>query len=296
MNADGTPIARRRAITAAGTVLFAGLAGCLGDDDDADDHSIVAEAPFDEVGVGEFELLDRAHDPPEMVAYVHGDHWHGGLPTVPLGGTLSLGAEVVGDTGDPIDLSDEYELRAGVAHGAPEGVVDFDFHGDHVHVVGETEGVTEIVLVLWHDDHADYQSPAITVQVTGVDDADAFDAHHVDELHILDRAHDPHEAVAEWHDDHWHGALPTVPVGDTVSLGAVFIDEDGNEAALSDEYELRVALADGAAELVSFDFHGDHVHVIGEAEGTTQVVFQLWHDDHAEFTSTPIDVTVGAAS
>jgi len=79
---------------------------------------------------------------------------------------------------------------------------------------------------------------------------------------------------------------------DNVSLGAVFTDDGGNEAELNGEYELRVRLEDDADEIVEFDYHGDHVHIIGEEEGETEVVFQLWHDDHADFETSPIDVTV----
>ncbi len=329
MTVDPDAETRRRLLVASGSLAALGLAGCLGDDaeeedpgddeddEDEDDHDEddhdeddhdhdhdeeVAEEAFDELGVADegFVVLDRAHDPHEEVAYVHGDHWHGSLPHIEVGDNVSLGAEIEPEDGDSLELGDEYELRVAEAHDAPEGIVGIDegdYHGDHVHINGESEGITEVVFLIWHDDHADYQSPPIDAQVVEEDDHEhehehEFDAHHVADVRIFDRAPDPHEEVAHYHDDHWDGELPTVPVGEHVSLGAEFEDDEGNLADLDHEFELRVRLADDADDIVEFDYHGDHVHVIGEEEGTTEVVFQLWHDDHADFETEPIAVDV----
>lgn len=109
---------------------------------------------------------------------------------------------------------------------------------------------------------------------------------------IVDRQTD--EVVADVHDDHWHGELPTIPVDDRVSLGAIVEDEDGDEIPLSEKYELRVRLEDDADDIVSFEYHGDHVHLLGEEEGESVVVFQVWHGDHADYETPPIDVTVAS--
>ncbi len=264
-------------------------------DDDDHDHDHDDDGYVDEIGIYEFQLLDRAHDPHEEISYMHGDHWHGAgdFPTVPEGDNLSIGAEAFDEDGEEIELWEEYELRASVVSDADEDVVSFDYHGDHIHVIGEEEGLTEVIFQVWHDDHADYQTEPLAVQVGDEEeDGEEFDAHHVSDVAILDRAQDPHEEVADWHDDHWHGEIPTVPVGDNVSLGATFVDDDGNEAELNGAYELRVRLEEDASDIVEFDYHGDHVHIIGEEEGETAVVFQLWHDDHADFETTPVEITV----
>ncbi len=311
MERDAKFATRRKLLAVSGSVALFSLAGCLGDDDEAtpdddgddhddhdhdhDDHDPadeVQDGHFDEIGIGEFEILDRAHDPHEEVAYMHDDHWHGSLPTVPPGDTVSLGAYVEDEGGDEIELGDEYELKAAVAAGADDSVVSFDYHGDHVHIIGEEEGVTEIVFLVWHGDHADYQTDAITVQVS---DEGEDDHGSVAEFEILDRAYDPHETVAYVHDDHWHGDLPVIPLDDTVSLGATIEDDEGDEIVMNGEYELRVDLAEGAPEdVVSFDYHGDHVHVIGEEEGVTEVVFQLYHDDHVDYETPAIVAQVSA--
>lgn len=290
----GSPLTtgRRRFIAGGVAGLFVGIAGCIGDDDPADNGVTVADEEFDDFGIDEFELLDRGHDPHEEVAYVHGDHWHGGLPTIDVEETLSVGAHIHDEDGDHVDLGDGLEVQVHQAPGASDGILSLDNHGDHVHLTGEEVGITEVVFLLVEDGTAVYQTPPITAQVSEGHDHDEFDAHHVSEVRIYDRAPDPHEEVADWHDDHWHGTIPPIPLDDNISLGASFVDADGNEAELSGEYELRVSLAEGADDIVSFDFHGDHVHIIGEVEGTTAVVFELWHDDHADFTTTPIEAEV----
>lgn len=284
-------------MSSAGVLATAAVTGCLGDDeadDHDDDHDDHADGYFDELGIYEFQLVDRAHDPHKEISYMHGDHWHGAgdFPTVPEGDNLSIGATAYDEDGDEIELWNGNELRAAVASGANDNVVSFDFHGDHVHIIGEEEGLTEIVFKVWHDDHADYQTAPLAVQVGDEEEDGEFDAHHVSDVSVLDRAYDPHEEVANWHDDHWDGEIPPVPVDDNVSLGAIFVDENGNEAELNTDYELRTRLEDDAPDIVEFDFHGDHVHIIGEEEGETAVIFQLWHGDHADFETTPIQVTV----
>lgn len=155
---------RRVFVSGAGaTLLLGALAGCLGGDDD--DANAVASEPFDDIGVAEFEVLDRSEDPAEVTAYVHDDHWHGEIPNVPVDDTVSLGATVFDEDGEALELGDAFELRVAEAAEADTDVLSFDYHGDHVHLVGEETGVTEIVFLLWHDDHADYQSEPIAVQV-----------------------------------------------------------------------------------------------------------------------------------
>lgn len=291
-------ITRRMFVGGFVTVWAAGAAGCLGDDDGDDGGNPnleVADDYFDDIGIYILQLLDRSHEPPEEISYMHDDHWDaaGEFPTVAEGDHLSLEATAYTEDEEELELWDEYELHVDVAPQGDEDLVSFESHGDHVYIHGEAEGVTEIVFLLAENGEVAYQSGSIAVMV-GSDNGEAgdFDPHHVSDVSILDRAHDPHEEVAQWHDDHWDGELPTVPIDDTISLGATFVDEDGNEAELSDAYELRTALAEGADEIVSFDYHGDHVHIIGDEAGTTEVVFELWHDDHVDFETTPIAVAV----
>lgn len=177
--------ANRRCVLLSSGVLLGTLAGCLGDDGSADDSDAnldIADAPFDSIGIDTFELLDRSHDHPEKIAYMHGDHWHGHLPSFSPSEALSIGANVVGEDGEPVEIGDEYEFAVDYSPGADESVVTLDHHGDHVHIVGEEEGVSELVFLLVHDNHIEYQSDGITVTV-GEESSD----HHHDDHH-----HDDH--------------------------------------------------------------------------------------------------------
>ncbi len=109
---------------------------------------------------------------------------------------------------------------------------------------------------------------------------------------IIDRRAE--EVTAYVHVDHWHGSLPVIPAGENISLGA-YVEENGKEVLLDgNHHALGVALADGAEEdIVSLNSHGDHVHIIGEQEGETLVVFQFIHDGDVEYETPPIAVAVG---
>ena len=332
MSSDPRDRTRRNVLVTSGTVAALAIAGCLGEDDPGDeggndddyddeddydgndddndeteDHDSEDEEDFDHLGVADegFVILDRAHDPHEEAAYIHGDHWHGSFPSVPVGDNVSLGASVELEDGEDLELGDEYELRVEVPDDAPEGIVEIDeeehFHGDHVHVYGEEVGITEVVFLIWHDDHADYRSPPIDVQVVDEDDTDEddHDEEYVSEFKLLDRAHDPHEEISYVDGDHWHGEdeFPTIPAGDNVSIGAFVEDADGEEIVLGPEYELGVEVAEDAEDGIveiddDEDFHGDHVHIYGESAGETEIVFLLIHDDHVDYETPPLTVEV----
>ena len=294
----------------AGTVSLATLAGCLGDDadDDADDNGQTdgmddggddggennGDVP-DALDLETFEIVDRDAD--AVTAYVHGDHWHGDPIEIPEGDRRSLGAIVEDESGEPVELADGYELTVAVVEGAPE-IVDVDLHGDHVHVTGTETGLTDLVFTIEYDGETLYETPTLQTDVGDHDDhGDGQPA----EFQLLDRDPDPHEVVATYHDDHWHGEddIPTIPVGETLSLGGTFLDGDENEIPIGtgESYELAVQLAEDAEEgVVSIDpdehWHGDHVHLYGEAAGETTVVFSLWHDDHADWETAPVTVVV----
>lgn len=135
---------------------------------------------------------------------------------------------------------------------------------------GETEATT-------------VEEPVVEVEQEVVEGINVFE--------IIDRREDA--VVADMHDDHWHGSLPEIPLGENISLGA-YIEENGEEEVLDGEHHaLGVALAEGAEEgIVSIDLHGDHAHITGEQEGTTQVVFQFIHDGEIEFVTPAIEVHV----
>ncbi|MCP1663304.1 MAG: hypothetical protein D5R99_07805 [Methanocalculus sp. MSAO_Arc1] len=103
----------------------------------------------------------------------------------------------------------------------------------------------------------------------------------VAELEIIDRS--TGNVVADFHDDHWHGELPHIHEGDDIELMANFIGEDGAFIPLyhgsrnpDGIYAMSARIADGApAGFARVSDHGDHVHIYGDHEGDTYVVFQL---------------------
>ena len=258
--------------------------------DDHDDHD-------HDMDVNTFEILNR-RDGHTKTAYVHGDHWHGSLPNVVLGGqSSSLGANIIDSEGNDVTLDREghNSFVVALAEGAPEGIVEFGQHGDHVHIIGVSAGLTQVVFQWVHDGEVKYTTPAINVLVVEDDHHNHDHDMEVNTFEILNRR-DGHTKTAYVHGDHWHGSLPNVVLGgQSSSLGANITDSEGNEINLSSDghNQFVVALADGASEgIVEFGQHGDHVHIIGVSAGLTQVVFQWVHDGEVRFTTPPINVLV----
>jgi len=122
----------------------------------------------------------------------------------------------------------------------------------------------------------------------------------VAEVEIRDRA--TNTLYLESHGDHWDGpGIPHLHVGEEIALNVHFFDAEGNEANLGGgEFELRVRLADAARDggvegtpgIVDFSAHGDHADIEGIAEGETYLVFQLYHGNHSDFDTMPIEFEV----
>jgi hypothetical protein len=115
-------------------------------------------------GVSTFEIDN--HQTGEVIASVHGDHWHGSTPEIEKGGFMPVGANIEDADGNEIDLSDDHHsIDARLAEGADEGVVSLDGHGDHVRVDGDEEGSVGVVFQLLHDGNVEYETPSIEVEV-----------------------------------------------------------------------------------------------------------------------------------
>lgn len=139
------------------------LAGCEEEAQTADDHYDQDHSHHEEITI--FEVIDRRAE--EVTAYVHVDHWHGSLPVVKVGENISLGAYIEEDD-EEVELDgDHHALGVDLAPGAEEGIVSFDLHGDHVHIIGEQEGVTEVVFQFLHDGEVEFETDPIEVEVEG---------------------------------------------------------------------------------------------------------------------------------
>ena len=128
---------------------------------------------------------------------------------------------------------------------------------------------------------------------------------HIDRLEVVDRGQTDRPTVATWTvEDGWTAGseLPRIPRGERISLGVRALCEDGDDIiAEDDHYEARYALAPGAPTGIIDTgrdniFHGDHVHIYGIEEGSTQIELLVWHGDHSDLETDPIDVFVDVIS
>jgi len=136
------------------------------------------------------------------------------------------------------------------------------------------------------------------------DDNDDHEDMHI--LEVVDRTVSGQPVVATWTiDNGWTGALPPLVAGseDRLSLGFRAIASDGDQLTLDEDgeffiqYFLAAGAPTGVIDMNRGDlFHGDHVHVYPLSSGTTQIAFELWHVDHIDRATTPIEVTVEPAN
>ena len=136
-----------------------------------------------------------------------------------------------------------------------------------------------------HDDHDDHHHD---------DEEGHFDHMGIEEFQLLERHDDHDHEIAYMHGDHWHdaGEFPTVPLDETIEIGAAVETDDGDEIDLGGEYELRAEVAEGGADIVTMESHGDHVDITGNEEGVTEIVFMIWHGDHADYQTAELALTV----
>ena len=135
------------------------------------------------VEIGDFDVIDR--DTGTITADYHIDHWHGGLPDIPLDGTVSLGAVFEDEHGRVLPLGDNetFQFDVRLESHAPEGIVRMESHGDHVHLSGESAGRTLVVFQLKHGEEVVWESDDAPLDAEVVDEVDA---------ESLDEFYDPH--------------------------------------------------------------------------------------------------------
>ena len=205
--------------------------------DEADrrpDHDVT----FDPEGftIGEFELLVGG----ETAAWWHDNHWHGGVPDVPLDGSISIGLHVEDDRGrvPPLGPDEVLQFDARLAEGAPADVVEIDTDGTEVTVTGREAAQTLLVFELRAGDEVVFETAAdpTTVTVGEPDDieVDAFYDPHVWVDPVIAR-----EMVA-----HLAEELATVAPDDADAFRERAADYRDRLAAVDQQFE---AMADEAA-------------------------------------------------
>lgn len=92
---------------------------------------------------------------------------------------------------------------------------------------------------------------------------------------------------------HWDGSLPQLAVGEGIEVDVVFFDENGTQIPLGGEFEARVEEAgDPPSDIIQIENHGDHVDIEALAVGETEIVLQLWHGGHADWSTPAIALHV----
>ena len=140
-------------------------------DDDRDPVEEYDDDP-DAVEVAEFELYDGRTG--EEVAYCHDDHWHGGVPDVPLDGRIAIEAVFEDAEGRVLPLGEDkpFALEATVPDGADADAIEIESQGDRVEFHGLEEGRTMVVFELVADDEVVWDTSADNLSVAVAEDDD----------------------------------------------------------------------------------------------------------------------------
>ncbi|MEX2528151.1 MAG: hypothetical protein WEA09_10985 [Gemmatimonadota bacterium] len=265
---------------------------------DWDSPPIAVEVEGHNDGVGQVvgaELIDRASG--ERLAWTDGTgadiHWDGGLPHLHVGDELAVNVRFLDAEGNAVTLGgdSDFSVRAGLAEGAAEGIVELADHGDHVDIEAMGAGETEVVFSLWHDGHSDFDAPAIEVEV----EPETGDAGDISRVEIINR--DTGEEILHTDgtgdDMVWDGTFPHLHPGEEIEVNVVFKDSQGRVVELGGEFTVEANLTEDSAEgVIALASHGDHVDIEAEAVGEVKVIFSLMHGDHADFDAPPLDIEV----
>lgn len=241
--------------------------------------------------ISSFEILHA--DNADIFAYVHGEHWHGALPFIQEGDTLAIDIRVETSSGE-IVYPDGTDLSLGVQVG--DGAADIftiDSFDDRLHIQGNQAGETHIYFYIEQAGEVVFKTPSIQVIViekgANVEPVAVPDVYSYD---LIDRSQG--RVTADFHCSKWYGSIPSVQRGKYVSIGAVIKDTQGHIIVLDGQpFSAAARVADqGNAGVVSFNFHRDHLYIIGESTGDTLLVFMLLADDKPVFETPPIPVKV----
>ncbi|MES3161742.1 MAG: metal ABC transporter substrate-binding protein [Halorubrum sp.] len=115
--------------------------------------------PPETLRLDEFDIYDLRSE--EQLGYWHTDHWHGGVPDVPVDTTVPIGIVIEDDQGRvvPLGESERYAVDARVAEDE-EPIVDIDAHGRQVEFTGLETGRTAVVFELLENGEVIYDTAA----------------------------------------------------------------------------------------------------------------------------------------
>lgn len=129
----------------------------------------------------EFEIVHGD----DVVAYWHDNHWHGGLPDVPVGDTRRLAFNVVTSEDEVVPLGEEsdFSVQARPDEGAPDDLMDIDRDDDTLVFEGQSTGQTTLVFEVTYNGEVLFDTANDTAVVTvvgaGSGAVDAFYDPHI---------------------------------------------------------------------------------------------------------------------
>lgn len=134
--------------------------------------------------------------------------------------------------------------------------------------------------------------------LSACDRTDDHDDHHfisVDRVEIYDReSGDLHAFWQSGMSEFDADAMPLLEIDEQRALDVVFLDYERNEPDLGGEYSLNAWINTGAPDdVIDLGVRDDHLIIFGAGVGTTEIVFDLAHGNHSDFTSVPLEVHVG---
>jgi hypothetical protein len=91
--------------------------------------------------------------------------WEGSLPPIDRGTEFQVEARFLDDQGRGVQLGGTYTVRARLAGGAPSGIVTWADRGNFLALTGGSVGQTQLIFMLWHGRHSDWDAPPLTIQV-----------------------------------------------------------------------------------------------------------------------------------
>lgn len=123
------------------------------------------------------------------------------------------------------------------------------------------------------------------------------DFHGIERAEIWGAADNELYAYYEAGDVTWQEVtLPTVAVGETLSLEARFYDEDETQLPLEGDTEYGLQVVVAPEGIVDIDVNGATVDIQGLEVGQTEAAFSLLHGDHVDETSPTLALVVGAVT
>ncbi|THE63324.1 zinc ABC transporter substrate-binding protein [Salinadaptatus halalkaliphilus] len=222
-----------------------------------EDDRVPADAEaFDstDVTVDAFDLYDRQTG--GEITYWHGDHWHGGLPDIPLDSSVAVEGVFEDDEGRvlPLGENEPFQIDARIPDLAEEGVVEIESEGDSVVFHGLEVDTTRVVFELVADGEVVWDTSNDNLSATVVEELDEDDA-------------------PEFYDPHvWADPVLAQTIVETIADGLAAVDPD-NAAVYEDnaadyterltevDQQLQDLAADASRDLAVFAGHDSFQYI-----------------------------------